>query len=50
MLAVMCKFSDCYDKVFKTFIAGIFLWKYSLIQTDIHMGNCIAYRQKYLNA
>lgn len=37
MLAVMCKFGECYDKVFKTFIVRVFLWKYSLIQTDIHI-------------
>lgn len=37
MLAVMCKFGECYDKVFKTFRVGVFSWKYSLIQTDIHI-------------
>lgn len=37
MLAVMYKFGECYDKVFKTFIVGVFLRKYSLIQTDIHI-------------
>lgn len=27
MLAVMCKFGECYDKVFKTFIVGVFFMK-----------------------